>query len=85
MFVRYPKIVIKVEGHTDSDGSASYNVGLSKRRAAAVVNYLVNKASVPASQLSSAGYGEEQPIETNDTKEGKAKNRRIEFKVLSNE
>ncbi len=85
MFVRYPKIVIKVEGHTDSDGTASYNIGLSKRRAAAVVDYLVNNASVPASQLSSAGYGEEQPIATNKTKEGKAQNRRIEFKVISNE
>jgi outer membrane protein OmpA-like peptidoglycan-associated protein len=74
-----PKIL--VEGHTDSDGSEEYNLDLSKRRAASVMRYLVG-AGVAASRLESNGFGEGQPIDSNDTEEGKAKNRRVEFKIV---
>ncbi|MDX9722278.1 MAG: OmpA family protein [Myxococcota bacterium] len=72
---------VRVEGHTDSDGSASKNLKLSQDRAAAVVQYLVDKGIEP-SRLSSEGYGEDKPIDSNKTKQGKAKNRRVEFRIL---
>lgn len=68
-----------VEGHTDSKGSDKYNMDLSKRRAASVEAYLVSKG-VPASILKSVGFGESLPITTNDTEEGRARNRRVELK-----
>ena len=70
---------IKVVGHTDSDGSAEYNFGLSERRAASVVAYLVQEQRLDISRLSAEGMGETMPIADNATREGKAKNRRIEF------
>lgn len=68
-----------VEGHTDSKGSDKYNMDLSKRRAASVEAYLTGKG-VPASILKSVGFGESLPITTNDTDEGRARNRRVELK-----
>ena len=68
-----------VEGHTDSKGSDKYNMDLSKRRAASVEAYLVSKG-VPSSILKSIGFGESLPITTNDTDEGRARNRRVELK-----
>lgn len=68
-----------VEGHTDSKGSDKYNMDLSKRRSASVEAYLVSKG-VPASILKSVGFGESLPITTNDTDEGRARNRRVELK-----
>lgn len=73
---------VEIGGHTDSDGSSSYNQDLSQRRASSVQLYLVRKG-VPASMLSVRGYGESAPVASNDTAEGKAQNRRIEFTVLS--
>ena len=70
---------INVVGHTDSDGSAEYNVGLSERRAASVVAYLVQEQQLDISRLSAEGKGETMPIADNATRDGKAKNRRIEF------
>ena len=72
---------VRIVGHTDSDGSTSYNQGLSERRAQSVYQYLVNKG-VPASRLSTAGYGEERPAVPNTSSANKAQNRRIEFEIL---
>jgi len=75
---------IRVEGHTDSDGSDRYNLDLSDRRARSVMAYLV-AAGVENERLDSRGFGEEQPIAPNDTKPGKAKNRRVEFTIIDPE
>lgn len=74
-------IAVRIAGHTDSDGSSSYNQGLSERRANSVRDYLVNKG-VPANTLTTVGYGEEQPVVPNTSAANKAQNRRIEFTVL---
>ncbi len=71
-------INIRVEGHTDSDGSSESNLKLSVARAKAVADEIV-KSGVDVSRLSSVGYGEEKPITDNTTEEGKAKNRRVEL------
>ncbi len=80
---RCPDMVIEVSGHTDSDGSDGTNEALSRKRAAAVSDYLRDKG-IPVSRLVPVGYGESKPISSNDTAEGKANNRRIEFRVISN-
>jgi len=71
---------VSIEGHTDSDGEDAYNKTLSDQRAKAVMKYLVDK-KVAADRLSAVGYGESKPIASNDTDEGKAKNRRVEFHI----
>jgi OmpA-OmpF porin, OOP family len=71
---------IEVAGHTDSQGSPESNVDLSRRRAEAVTAY-IGEAGVDTSRITSAGYGEAQPVASNDTPEGRAQNRRIEFVV----
>ncbi len=78
-----PNVTITVSGHTDNSGTAEANQKLSEQRAQAVVDYLV-KAGVTSSKLKAAGFGQEKPIAENDTAEGRAKNRRIEFSVSSN-
>ena len=77
---RCPAVKFNVEGHTDSVGSRGYNQRLSEERAKSVVDYLAAKG-VAAARIQSAGYGEERPVAPNETEEGRAKNRRIEFKV----
>jgi outer membrane protein OmpA-like peptidoglycan-associated protein/tetratricopeptide (TPR) repeat protein len=77
------KLRIEVSGHTDNTGSVQLNKKLSEARAKAVVDYLV-KHGIDAKRLTYAGYGPDQPIESNDTPEGKASNRRVEFKILEN-
>src|SRR5674476_460614 len=72
----------EVGGYTDGVGSVNYNLGLSQRRAQAVVDYLVTKG-VNSNNLKVVGYGKSNPIATNDTPEGRAMNRRVEIKVLS--
>lgn len=69
--------VVEIAGHTDSVGSDEYNQKLSERRAKAVRDYLVNELGMDANLFSAVGYGESQPIATNDTEEGRAMNRRI--------
>jgi OOP family OmpA-OmpF porin len=69
--------VVEIAGHTDSVGSDEYNQKLSERRAKAVRDYLVNELGMDANLFSAVGYGESQPIATNDTEEGRALNRRI--------
>jgi outer membrane protein OmpA-like peptidoglycan-associated protein len=78
----YEKISVQVQGHTDSDGSESYNLKLSNRRANAVKEYLI-KAGIDESRLESKGFGESTPIAENKTAAGKEKNRRVEFKIIS--
>jgi len=70
---------VQIEGHTDAVGSEAYNQGLSERRAKAIQAYLINKAGISANILSIVGYGETRPIASNDTKEGRSKNRRVEL------
>ncbi|MBN2537501.1 OmpA family protein [candidate division WOR-3 bacterium] len=77
-----PSIRVEIQGHTDSDGSDSYNQQLSDRRAAAVVSYLVRNLGIDAGRLTSRGYGESNPVASNSTAEGKALNRRVEFFIL---
>ena len=72
---------IAVYGHTDSVGSDEANLLLSKARAKSCMDYLIAHG-VPAKRLQSQGFGESKPIDTNDTPEGRAKNRRVEFKVV---
>lgn len=69
-----------IEGHTDSDGPAPYNLALSKNRAASVRAWLVAHG-IDAARLDSAGYGEDKPIADNGTAAGRAQNRRVEFKI----
>jgi len=75
---KYPDIMITIEGHTDSVGEPNYNEQLSQRRANAVKNYLVEKFGIDEKRLTTKGYGEIQPIESNATKEGRQKNRRVD-------
>jgi OOP family OmpA-OmpF porin len=73
-----PDLRVVVEGHTDSVGSDAYNQRLSERRAEAVKRYLVAQG-IEASRLSTHGYGESKPAASNDTAEGRARNRRVEI------
>ena len=80
----HPEITrIRVDGHTDDVGKAEANLDLSDRRAAAVVKYLATKGGVERGRLESKGFGESQPIDSNATALGRAKNRRVEFTVLA--
>jgi outer membrane protein OmpA-like peptidoglycan-associated protein/uncharacterized surface protein with fasciclin (FAS1) repeats len=74
-------VAVEIGGHTDSDGADEANQILSEQRAQAVVAYLVS-GGVDANLLTAVGYGEAEPIAPNDTDEGKAQNRRIEFSIL---
>jgi outer membrane protein OmpA-like peptidoglycan-associated protein/tetratricopeptide (TPR) repeat protein len=76
-----PQMTIEISGHTDNTGSPVLNAKLSSDRAKAVVDYLVKKG-IDIGRLTYKGYGSEQPIADNATAEGKAKNRRVEFKIL---
>jgi OOP family OmpA-OmpF porin len=75
---KYPALNITIEGHTDNVGSAAYNKKLSQQRAEAVKKYMVIKGGIDAKRLNAVGFGLEKPIATNGTKEGRAKNRRVE-------
>jgi OOP family OmpA-OmpF porin len=74
---KYPNTKATIEGHTDSRGSDAYNIRLSNNRANAVRDYLIKEFGVEASRLSAKGYGKSRPIATNDTDEGRQKNRRV--------
>ncbi|RYZ45796.1 MAG: OmpA family protein [Myxococcaceae bacterium] len=82
ILVSHPEIAkIRVEGHTDNTGKADYNLDLSQRRAEAVVDYLVAKG-VERGRLEAQGFGPNQPIADNAKADGRAKNRRVEFKIV---
>ncbi len=76
-----PNIRVEVAAHTDSRGRASYNLKLSDRRANSVMRYLIEHG-IDASRLQAKGYGESMPVADNATEEGRAKNRRVELRVL---
>lgn len=71
---------IEIGGHTDYTGSDAYNQTLSQKRASAVRAYLISQG-ISAERLTAKGYGEAKPIASNETEEGKAENRRVEFKI----
>lgn len=77
---QYPETRITIAGHTDSTGDAGYNQQLSERRAQAVGSYL-QSSGVSGARLSMMGYGENQPIASNNTEQGRAQNRRVEIVV----
>ncbi|MBR4497468.1 MAG: OmpA family protein [Bacteroidales bacterium] len=79
-----PKMKIEIGGHTDNVGTKTYNQKLSQSRAEAVVNYLISK-NISKDRLDFKGYGMDEPIASNDTADGRAQNRRVEFKIISNE
>jgi OOP family OmpA-OmpF porin len=80
-----PRRAIRIEGHTDNIGSDSYNDDLSLRRANAVKETLVRDFGVNESMLSTIGYGERRPLESNDTLAGRARNRRVELVCAGSE
>ena len=80
---KYPDTTVQVVGHTDSDGAASYNQRLSERRANAVADVLLD-GGVRASRIRAFGRGEDQPVASNLTPEGKRQNRRVEIVILPN-
>lgn len=74
-------VEIEISGHTDSKGSDDYNLNLSQGRSQSVVDYLISQG-IESYRLTAHGYGESKPIDTNDTDEGRANNRRVEFTIL---
>lgn len=76
--------IIEVTGGTDSTGSAEYNYALSQRRADTVVQYLASKYNIPAHRFYLIGIGKDKEVADNSTREGRAKNRRVDIQVLSN-
>ena len=77
----YNRTYVDVYGHTDSTGSDAYNQGLSEQRARSVADYLSGHG-VQAARIGTRGFGETQPIDSNETEEGRAKNRRVEIKIV---
>ncbi|MBO4402608.1 MAG: PD40 domain-containing protein, partial [Bacteroidales bacterium] len=77
----YPDVKVEVRGHTDNKGTEQYNQALSERRAKIAVDYIVEHG-IDRSRLTSVGRGESEPIATNETEEGRALNRRVEFKIV---
>ncbi|NLE34843.1 MAG: OmpA family protein [Bacteroidales bacterium] len=80
----YPDTNIEVQGHTDSKGSETYNQTLSEKRAGAVSTYLAGK-EITAERIITKGFGETMPEYDNETEEGRAQNRRVEFLITANE
>jgi OmpA-OmpF porin, OOP family len=76
-----PSVEVEIAGHTDNKGSDDYNHNLSQGRSQAVVDYIVSQG-IESFRLTPHGYGESKPIDTNDTPDGQANNRRVEFTVL---
>jgi outer membrane protein OmpA-like peptidoglycan-associated protein len=74
-----PALKLRIEGHTDSVGNADHNLDLSRRRAEAVKAVLVAQFNIDASRLTTAGLGATKPVDSNDTPQGRAQNRRVEF------
>ncbi len=77
-----PSMQVEIAGHTDNYGDETYNRQLSERRAKAVRDYLVEKGA-PDANFTSKGYGESEPVASNDNEDGREENRRVEFRILS--
>lgn len=80
VLTEYPKTIIEIMGHTDSDGTDAYNLGLSRRRAQAVGDHLVGKG-IASMRVVSEGFGEQYPVAPNTTPDGKQLNRRVELRL----
>jgi outer membrane protein OmpA-like peptidoglycan-associated protein len=81
---KWPELEIEIGGHTDSTGGAEHNRELSRQRAQSVLDYLLaHFPEINVSQYTVKGYGPDEPIAVNSTPEGRAKNRRVELKVLN--
>jgi outer membrane protein OmpA-like peptidoglycan-associated protein len=76
--------IVQIEGRTDSVGNANYNYQLSQRRAAAVTQYLASKYGVPAHKIFIIGLGKDAPVENNTTASGRAENRRVDVRLMTN-
>ncbi len=76
--------IVQIEGRTDAIGNPSYNYELSKRRAAAVTQYLASKYNVPAHKIFLIGFGKDAPVVKNSTPQGRAENRRVDIVLMSN-
>ncbi len=81
---KYPDTDVLIEGHTDSTGPEEYNLDLSRKRAQSVANHIAYQ-QVDATRFTIMGYGESQPIASNDTQEGRQQNRRVELAIMANE
>jgi outer membrane protein OmpA-like peptidoglycan-associated protein len=81
---KYPNTNIEIQGHTDSRGTDEYNMALSLRRANAVRDYLASQG-IAATRMTTRGFGESAPAYSNDTPEGMAQNRRVEFLITAND
>ncbi|ANF49599.1 hypothetical protein A0O34_03120 [Chryseobacterium glaciei] len=84
VLVNNPDTNINIYGHTDDKGTDAYNLSLSERRANSVKSYLLSKG-IASNRMFAKGEGESMPVATNDTDEGRAKNRRVEFAITANE
>jgi outer membrane protein OmpA-like peptidoglycan-associated protein len=80
----YENTVVDIEGNSDAAGSRDLNMALSKQRAESVKTYLMKKYGYPAGRMRTVGNGPDKPIESNDTPEGREKNRRTDIKVYPN-
>ena len=78
-----PKLKIEIGGHTDNKSSRAFNLSLSEKRAKSVVDYL--SKSIAVSRMTYKGYAFDVPVAQNTTEEGRAQNRRVEFKIISTE
>lgn len=76
--------ILTIEGGADSTGPQSYNYGLSQRRADAVIQYLASQHNIPAYKVFQIGLGEDKPVDSNKTRAGRAANRRVDVRVMSN-
>ncbi len=76
--------IVVIDGNTDSVGDANYNYQLSQRRADAVIQYLVSKYNIPAHKIYVIGLGKDKPAEPNKTAKGRAENRRVDVRIMSN-
>ena len=82
ILLQYPDVRIEIAGHTDNQGKPDHNMQLSKDRAESVKSYLVGMG-VDETRIETVGFGPDKPIDSNETKDGRANNRRIEFRVLT--
>ena len=76
--------IITIEGGTDSVGDSEYNYGLSQRRANSVIQYLASQHNIPAHKIYLIGLGKDKPVDSNKTREGRAKNRRVDVRLMTN-
>jgi OOP family OmpA-OmpF porin len=79
VLIEHPDWIVSIEGHTDAIGSETDNQALSERRAGAVRDALVSGHGIAEARLEAKGFGEAKPIETNETLDGRARNRRVEL------